>query len=275
MSAQIIDGVSIAREIESELIIRINNLDFKPILSVIQIGNNTASSSYIKAKTKAADRVGIELQHHHLPLGIPLNDLNSLIDKLNSESNGIIIQLPVPEALLSCLTRISPDKDVDGFHPINLGRLMKGEPTLLPCTPAGIIELLTRSQYNLNGKHVVVIGRSNIVGKPLANLLINKGIDATTTICHSKTINLSQHTRAADIIVVATGTPNTLTEDMVTNNSIVIDVGVNRTDNGLVGDCSSGVSNKVKAITPVPGGVGPMTVAMLMSNTVLASERQE
>ena len=273
MSAQIIDGVSIAKGIESELIIRINNLDFKPILSVIQIGNNTASSSYIKAKTKAADRVGIELQHHHLSTDTRLNDLNSLIDKLNLESNGIIIQLPIPEILTSCLDRISPEKDVDGFHPINLGHLMRGEPGLRPCTPSGIIELLERSGNILHGKHVVVVGRSNIVGKPLANLLLGKGVDATTTICHSKTRNLSQHTRAADIVIVATGAPNTLTEDMVTKNSIVIDVGVNRTENGLIGDCSLGVANKVRAITPVPGGVGPMTVAMLMSNTVLASER--
>ena len=273
MGAQIIDGVSIAREIESELKIRINKLAFKPILSVIQIGDDSASSSYINAKTKAAVRIGIELQHHHLPTDISLNDLNSLIDILNSESNGIIIQLPIPETLLSCLTRISPEKDVDGFHPMNLGRLMRGEPSLLPCTPAGIIELLTRSDYKLNGRHVVIIGRSNIVGKPLANLLLSKGIDATTTICHSKTKDISQYTKVADIVVVATGCPNTLTEDMVTENSIIIDVGVNRTDSGLVGDCAPAVINKVKAITPVPGGVGPMTVAMLMNNTVSASER--
>jgi len=273
MTAQIIDGVLIAREIESELKIRIDKLTFKPILSVIQIGDDSASSSYIKAKTKAANRVGIDLQHHHLPIDISLTDLNSLIDKLNSDSNGIIIQLPIPETLLSCLTRISPEKDVDGFHPTNLGLLMRGEPTLLPCTPAGIIELLQRSNYNLNGKHVVVVGRSNIVGKPLANLLLNKGIDATTTICHSKTKDISQHTKSADIVVVATGYLNTLNEDMVTENTIVIDVGVNRTDDGLVGDCAPNVANKVKAITPVPGGVGPMTVAMLMSNTVSASEQ--
>tara|TARA_Y100000758_G_scaffold103762_1_gene72073 strand:+ start:235 stop:1059 length:825 start_codon:yes stop_codon:yes gene_type:complete len=273
MTAQIIDGVLIAREIESELKIRINKLSFKPILSVIQIGDDSASSSYISAKTKAADRIGIELQHHHLPTDISLNDLNSLIDILNSESNGIIIQLPIPETLLPCLTRISPEKDVDGFHPMNLGRLMRGEPSLLPCTPAGIIELLTRSDYNLNGRHVVVIGRSNIVGKPLAILLLSKGIDATTTICHSKTKDISQYTKVADIVVVATGCPNTLTEDMVTENSIIIDVGINRTDSGLVGDCAPNVINKVKAITPVPGGVGPMTVAMLMNNTVSASER--
>lgn len=272
MSAQIIDGISLAREIESELIIRINKLAFKPILSVVQVGDDSASSSYIKAKSKAAERVGIDLQHHHLPINTSLNDLNSLIDKLNSESNGIIIQLPIPKTLLPSLTRISPDKDVDGFHPMNLGRLMRGESTLLPCTPAGIIELLQRSNYNLNGKHVVVVGRSNIVGKPLAILLLSKGIDATTTVCHSQTDDISQYTKTADIIVVATGYPNTLNEDMVTENTIVIDVGVNRTDSGLVGDCAPNVASKVKAITPVPGGVGPMTVAMLMSNTVLASE---
>ena len=268
MSAELIDGKKIALDIESELIEKISKMDSKPSLSVIQVGEDPASTSYIRAKSKAAERVGINLTHHHLSESTTKPELSSLVNKLNEFEDGIIIQLPLPDGLDSVLNEINPEKDVDGFHPFNLGKLVQGEPGLRPCTPAGVLELLYRSGNDPSGKHVVVVGRSTIVGKPLSLLLSQKGVDATVTLCHSRTPNLEAFTSDADIVVVAVGWPDTVSANMLKSGVVVIDVGVNRTDSGLVGDVSSDVKEVASQLTPVPGGVGPMTVAMLMSNTV-------
>lgn len=268
MIAKRIDGKKIAEEIELELKNKINSMSSSPRLSVVQVGDDPASTSYIKAKSNAAERVGIHLTHHHLSEKTTRSQLSKLVSKLNLSENGIIIQLPLPDGLDSVLNEIDPEKDVDGFHPVNLGKLVQGEPGLKPCTPAGVLELLNRSGNNPSGKHVVVVGRSTIVGKPLSLLLSQKGIDATVTLCHSRTPDVSYFSKKADILVVAVGRPNTVSADMIKQGVVVIDVGVNRTDKGLVGDISLDVLDVASQFTPVPGGVGPMTVAMLLSNTV-------
>ena len=268
MSAMNIDGKKIAQDIESELKNKISKMSKKPRLSVVQVGEDPASTSYIKAKSNAAERVGIELTHHHLSVETTESELSKLISNLNSSEDGIIIQLPLPKGLEKVLNKIDPRKDVDGFHPFNLGKLVQGSPAMRPCTPAGVVELLYRSGNNPKGKNVVIVGRSTIVGKPLSLLLSQKGVDATVTLCHSRTSNLQAFCKEADILIVAVGYPDTITGDMVKPGAVVIDVGVNRTDNGLVGDVSSDVKDVAGQLTPVPGGVGPMTVAMLMSNTV-------
>ena len=274
MSAVWIDGKKIAGEIESELKTKISKMRGKPRLSVIQVGDDPASTSYIKAKSNAAQRVGIELIHHHLSTDVTESELLSLIRRLNSSEDGIIVQLPLPRGLEITLNEIKPEKDVDGFHPFNLGQLVQGRQGLRPCTPAGIIELLYRSDNDPNGKNIVVIGRSMIVGKPLSLLLSQKGIDATVTLCHSRTKNLHSFCKKADVLIVAVGRPDTVTSAMVKPGAVVIDVGVNRTDMGLVGDVSSDVKEVAGYLTPVPGGVGPMTVAMLLSNVVSAASKK-
>ena len=271
MSAMNIDGKQIAQDIESELKNKVSKMSKKPRLSVVQVGDDPASASYIKAKSNAAERVGIDLTHHHLSLETTESELSKLISTLNSSEDGIIIQLPLPKGLEKVLNKIDPRKDVDGFHPFNLGKLVQGSPVMRPCTPAGVVELLYRSGNNPEGKNVVIVGRSTIVGKPLSLLLSQKGVDATVTLCHSRTSNLRAFCKKADILIVAVGRPDTITGDMVKLGAVVIDVGVNRTDNGLVGDVSSDVKNVAGQLTPVPGGVGPMTVAMLMSNTVYSA----
>jgi len=268
MSARLIDGKKIAEEIENELKAKVSKIDTPPKLSVIQVGDDPASTSYIKAKSNAAKRVGIELTHHHLSTDTTESDLCSLIRRLNSSEDGIIVQLPLPKGLESALNEIDPENDVDGFHPANLGRLVQGKSGMKPCTPAGIVELLYRSGNDPKEKKVVIVGRSTIVGKPLSLILSQKGVDATVTLCHSRTPNIQSFCKEADILVVAVGSPDTITGAMVKPGVIVIDVGVNRTDSGLVGDVSSDVKEIAGQLTPVPGGVGPMTVAMLMSNTV-------
>jgi len=273
MSARLIDGKKIAEEIESELKTKVSGMDAPPRLSVVQIGDDPASTSYIKAKSSAAKRIGIELAHHHLSVDTSESELHSLIDNLNSSEDGIIVQLPLPEGLEGAPNHILPENDVDGFHPVNLGRLVQGKPGMRPCTPAGIVELLYRSGNNPSGKNVVVVGRSIIVGKPLSLLLSQKGVDATVTVCHSRTSDLQNYCKKADILVVATGNPGTVTGKMVKPGAVVIDVGVNRTENGLVGDVSPDVKDVAGQLTPVPGGVGPMTVAMLMSNVVDATSK--
>ena len=268
MSARLMDGKKIAEEIENELKAKVSKMDIRPKLSVIQVGDDPASTSYIKAKSNAAKRVGIELTHHHLSTDTLESDLCSLIERLNSSEDGIIVQLPLPKGLESALNDIDPKNDVDGFHPVNLGRLVQGKSGMRPCTPAGIVELLYRSGNDPKGKNVVIVGRSTIVGKPLSLILSQKGVDATVTLCHSRTSNIQSFCKEADILIVAVGSPNTITGAMVKLGATVIDVGVNRTDGGLVGDVSSDVKEVAGQLTPVPGGVGPMTVAMLMSNTV-------
>jgi len=264
----IIDGKSIAKEIELELTTKVSKMQKAPKLSVVQVGDDPASASYIKAKSNAAERVGIDLTHHHLPIDITIEELEEIVDNLNESEDGLIIQLPIPKKLDKVLERIKPENDVDGFHSENLGKLVQGKPGMTPCTPAGIIELLYRSGNDPKGKHVVVVGRSTIVGTPLSLLLSQKGVDATVTLCHSRTKLLEEHCKKADILVAAVGKVNMITKDMVKPGAVVIDVGVNRTSEGLVGDVSSDVKEVASQITPVPGGVGPMTVVMLMSNTV-------
>ena len=274
MTARLIDGKKIAKGIENELKVKVSKMSIPPKLSVVQVGEDPASTSYIRAKSNAAERIGIDLTHHHLPSSISKEELEKLVNKLNRTEDGIIVQLPLPDGFESVLDLIEPGKDVDGFHPTNLGKIVQENSGMKPCTPAGIIELLSRTGNNPSGKNVVVVGRSTIVGKPISLLLLQKGIDATVTVCHSRTPDIRKFCKEADILIVAVGYPNTVTKDMVKPGAVVIDVGVNRTDEGLVGDTSYDVRDVAGALTPVPGGVGPMTVVMLMSNVVEASSKK-
>lgn len=278
MSATLIKGSEISKQIKEELKQEIVKLKEKynitPGLSTILVGENEASKVYVGAKEKACKELGIYSERIDLPADTKEQDLLALIEKLNKNPkiHGILVQLPLPKHIneTHVLYAIDPSKDVDGFHPVNVGKMVLGEPTFLPCTPHGILELLKRSGTDTKGAEVVVIGRSNIVGKPVANMLLQKkGGNATVTICHTGTRDLASHTKRADILIVAAGRPKTVTADMVKDGVVVIDVGVNRLETGLVGDVDfEAVKEKAKAITPVPGGVGPMTIVMLMKNTV-------
>ena len=288
MAAQLIKGAEIAAQIREELKQEIASLKTKgvvPGLVTVLVGADPASQVYVGQKEKTSKELGIYSERHDLPATTSQADLLKLIDKLNKDPkiNGILVQLPLPKGLneAEVLFAINPKKDVDGFHPVNVGKMMIGEPDYLPCTPAGIQQLLIRSGTNIDGAEVVVVGRSNIVGKPIANILLQKapGANATVTICHTGTKDMAFHTRRADILIVASGKPKTVTGDMVKEGVVVIDVGVNQvgtTKDGkriLVGDVDfESVEKKAKAITPVPGGVGPMTITMLMSNTVRAAK---
>ena len=274
MTAKLIDGKKIAKEIEDELQVRVAQMKIQPKLSVVQVGEDPASTSYIRAKSNAAERIGINLTHHHLSSDISKKELENLVKDLNRTEDGIIVQLPLPAGFESVLDLIEPENDVDGFHPTNLGKIVQENPGMKPCTPAGIIELLSRTGNNPSGKNVVVVGRSTIVGKPISLLLLQKGMDATVTVCHSRTPNIQKFCKEADILIVAVGYPNTVTKEMVKSGAVIIDVGVNRTDQGLVGDTSFDVREVAGALTPVPGGVGPMTVVMLMSNVVEAASKK-
>lgn len=279
-----IDGKQISAEIRSEVAAEVAKLKaagVEPGLAVILVGENPASVSYVTAKERACVEVGIRSFPIRMAADTSEEVLLAEIERLNQDSavHGILVQLPLPKHIdeSAVIRAISPDKDVDGFHPISLGKMVLGEDTFLPCTPHGIIQLLIRSGVETSGKHVVVVGRSNIVGKPVANLLIQKaaGANATVTICHTGTKDMASFTRQADILIVAAGRPNTVTADMVKPGVVVIDVGVNRIEdatkkNGfrLVGDVDyPAISEIADKITPVPGGVGPMTIAMLMANT--------
>lgn len=288
MSAQIIDGKAVAEEIRVEARERATALKARgitPCLAAILVGDNPASKAYVGNKERACEAVGIKSVLHTPPADISEDELLALIDQLNgdSEVHGILVQLPLPEHIDEdrVIERIDPDKDVDGFHPVNVGRLVIGLETLRPCTPAGIPELIARSGLPIEGQHVVIIGRSNIVGKPAMNILVQKAANAnaTVTVCHSGTPDLPSVTRLGDILIAAIGRPEYVTADMVKPGATVIDVGINRVDDAsrprgyrLVGDVDfEGVKEVAGAITPVPGGVGPMTVAMLMGNTVQAA----
>ena len=290
MSAKLIDGKSISADIRNELKHKINDLNKNgiiPGLGVILVGDDPASKSYVSAKERACESIGIYSDDNRYSSKITENDLLDKIESLNNDPkiHGILVQLPLPPHINSTLVlnAITPNKDVDGFHPVNVGKMMIGEDSFLPCTPHGIIQLLKRCNIETKGKHAVVIGRSNIVGKPIANMLFQKNMDtnATVTICHTSTNNLKDFTRTADIIIVASGQPNTLTSDMVKPGVVIIDVGVNRVEdvskkNGfrLVGDVDfDGLFDIASAITPVPGGVGPMTITMLLYNTVKSAEK--
>jgi len=256
-----------------------------PGLVTVLVGADPASQVYVGAKEKTSKELGIYSERYDLPADTSQEELLKLIDKLNKDPkiNGILVQLPLPKHLNEgeVLYAIDPKKDVDGFHPVNVGKLMIGEPDYMPCTPAGIQQLLIRSGTQIEGAEVVVVGRSNIVGKPIANILLQKapGANATVTICHTRTRDMDFHTRRADILIVAAGKPKAITADMVKEGAVVIDVGVNeigKTPEGkriLAGDVDfDSVKEKAKAITPVPGGVGPMTITMLMLNTVRAAK---
>ncbi len=282
MSAELIKGSEISKQIKEELKVEIANLKEKhniiPGLATVLVGDNEASKVYVGAKEKACKELGIYSERIDLPGNTSETELLSLIDKLNNNPkiHGILVQLPLPKGIneTNVLYAIDPSKDVDGFHPVNVGKMMLGEPCFLPCTPNGILELLRRTNTETNGADVVVVGRSNIVGKPIANMLVQKkGGNATVTICHTGTKDLASHTRRADILIVAVGKPKAITGDMVKEGVVVIDVGVNRLESGLCGDVDfDSVKEKAKAITPVPGGVGPMTIVMLMKNTVQSAK---
>lgn len=289
MTAKIIKGSEVAKEIREELKQEIAGLKAKhnlvPGLVTVLVGADPASQVYVGQKEKTSKELGIYSERHDLPGDTTQKDLLALINKLNKNPkiHGILVQLPLPKHLNEeeVLYAIDPKKDVDGFHPVNVGKLMIGEPDYLPCTPAGIQQLLIRSGTKIEGAEVVVVGRSNIVGKPIANILLQKapGANATVTVCHTKTRDIGFHTRRADIIIVAAGKPKAVTADMVKEGAVVIDVGVNQigtTADGkriLAGDVDfDAVKEIAGAITPVPGGVGPMTITMLMLNTVKAAK---
>ena len=289
MTAKIISGTEVAREIREELKREVAELKEKhnvtPGLVTILVGEDPASVSYVTAKQKTSHELGFYSIQDNQPADMAEDELLKLIDKYNTDPkiHGILVQLPLPKHIDEgkVLYAIDPRKDVDGFHPVNVGKLMIGEPDYLPCTPAGIQQLLIRSGAKIEGAEVVVVGRSNIVGKPIANILLQKreGANATVTVCHTRTKDMASHTRRADILIVAAGKPKAITADMVREGTVVIDVGVNRigkTPEGkaiLCGDVDfEAVKEKASAITPVPGGVGPMTITMLMMNTVKAAK---
>ena len=288
MSAIIIDGKQVAADIRAEVAQKVAALKKNgknACLAVILVGENPASVSYVTGKQKALAEVGMQDRSVHLPENTTEQDLLKLIDQLNNDDtvHGILVQLPLPKHINEdkVIMAISPEKDVDGFHPVNVGNMMIGRPGFLPCTPHGIIVLLQRMGIETSGKHAVVIGRSNIVGKPVSVLLAQKNVNCTVTLCHTGTKNLPEITKQADIVVVASGHPHTLTGDMIKEGAVVIDVGVNRIPDSskksgfrLVGDCDfDDLKEKASFITPVPGGVGPMTIAMLMVNTLESAEK--
>jgi methylenetetrahydrofolate dehydrogenase (NADP+)/methenyltetrahydrofolate cyclohydrolase len=291
MPAKIISGKDVSSQIREELkgrAARLKERGIVPGLAVVLVGEDPASVSYVTAKAKAAEEIGIFETTIRMPATSSEEEILKTVDGLNRDAryNGFLVQLPLPKYVSSekVINLISPEKDVDGFHPVNVGKMLRGEPCPLPCTPYGVVQLLVRSGYSPEGKHVVVCGRSNIVGKPLAALLIQKkkGANATVTVCHTGTSNLPQFTLQADILVAAMGAPQAIKADMVRPGCVVIDVGVNRVNDPtcpkgfrLVGDVDfEPVKEKAEAITPVPGGVGPMTVTMLMMNTIEAAERK-
>ena len=290
MSAKIISGVEVAKAIRQELKQEVVELKEKngvvPGLVTILVGEDPASQSYVAAKNKTAKELGIYSEQITLPAETPETELLQLVEKCNRDPkiNGILVQLPLPKHIneAKVLYAIDPNKDVDGFHPVNVGKMVLGEKCFLPCTPHGILELLQRSGVETRGAEVVIIGRSNIVGKPIANLMLQKRAagNATITLCHTRTKDIAGHTKRADIIIAAVGVPKMVTADMVKEGVVIIDVGVNRigmSDSGkaiLAGDVDfEGVKEKASFITPVPGGVGPMTITMLMKNTVQAARQ--
>ena len=290
MSARILDGKSLAAELRAEIAAEVAALHTgsgrAPGLAVVLAGEDPASRSYVTAKEKACAAAGIRSREITLPASAGRADILSAVRALNEddEVDGILVQLPLPDSSIEreVIEAMDPAKDVDGFHPVNIGRMVLGLPAFVPCTPAGVIEILRRAEIPLSGAAVTVIGRSQIVGRPLSVLLSQKGVDATVTLCHTRTKDLARHTRGADVVVVAAGRPGTLTADMIRPGAVVVDVGVNRVPDAsrasgyrLAGDADfDGLRDVAGAITPVPGGVGPMTIAMLLRNTVEAARRR-
>jgi methylenetetrahydrofolate dehydrogenase (NADP+)/methenyltetrahydrofolate cyclohydrolase len=291
MPARVLNGNEIAADLRAEVAAGVSDLAAfgrtTPGLAAVLVGDDPASAVYVRNKNRACADAGIFSEIFHLPADTAQNDLLNLIDQLNNDArfHGILVQLPLPDGLdePAVIERVDPRKDVDGLHPISQGRMLQGEPTFLPCTPSGVQQVLLRSGYDPAGQHVVIVGRSNIVGKPLAALLMqrNSGGNATVTVCHTRTRDLADITRQADILVAAVGVPGAIGADMVRDGAVVIDVGINRVDDAtrrrgyrLVGDVDyDAVAAKAEAITPVPGGIGPMTIAVLLSNTLQAARR--
>ena len=291
MTARILDGKELAADMRAEMKLEVARLkqehDLVPCLAVVLVGDNPASVSYVKGKQKACKEVGLDSRELKFDADLSEAELLRVVVELNGDDqiDGILVQLSLPEGIDEdrILNAIDPDKDVDGLHPVNLGRLMRGEEGFLPCTPRGVQEILVRSGIEVEGRHVVVVGRSTLVGRPVANILTQKsaGANATVTICHTGTRDLESFTRQADILIVAAGRPRMITAEMVKEGATVIDVGVEQVADPsrkrgyrLVGDVDfDGVREKAGAITPVPGGVGPMTITLLLSNTILAAKR--
>jgi len=291
METKILDGKKTAQDMREEMRLEVISLKEKhnltPGLAVVLVGENPASVSYVRGKRKACKKIGIYSREENHPETFTEDKLLSLIKELNHDPtiHGILVQLPLPKHIddKKVLYAIDPDKDVDGFHPFNVGKMMIGEDTYLPCTPHGIQQLLVRNQISIESKHVVIVGRSNIVGKPLAMMLCQKQkhANATVTVCHTRTKDIGSFTRQADIVIAAAGRPNTVTADMISEGAVIIDVGVNRIEDPtrekgyrLVGDADfENVCKKASAITPVPGGVGPMTITMLLHNTIKSAKR--
>jgi methylenetetrahydrofolate dehydrogenase (NADP+)/methenyltetrahydrofolate cyclohydrolase len=283
--ATIIDGKAIAKQMQAEMKDQVADLakqGIVPGLAAVLVGDDPASHTYVRSKEKACERLGIYSDAYRLPENTSEGDLLALVDELNHDLkiHGILVQLPLPSHIDEgkVLMKIDPEKDVDGFHPVNVGKMVVGQPGFLPCTPHGCQVLLERSNIDTKGKHVVILGRSNIVGKPLANILVQKkeGAKSIVTVCHTAAADMSYYSRQADILIAAVGKPELVTGDMVKEGVVVIDVGINRVDDPskekgyrIVGDVHyESVAEKAYAITPVPGGVGPMTITMLMYNTI-------
>ena len=279
--AIIIDGKELAKKIRSELkneVVELKNKGINPKLAVIMVGDDKASKVYVKNKSKACEECGIDYEEFLMDKDIDMEELLETIDKLNKRDDihGILLQSPIPSNLNinQAFNKINHKKDVDGFNPINVGKLSIGEDCFVSCTPAGVIKMLEEYNIEIEGKNVVIIGRSNIVGKPLIQCILRK--NGTVTMCHSRTKNIKQITKNADILIAALGKPKFVTQDMIKDGAVIIDVGINRTEDGkLVGDVDfENVKNNASYITPVPGGVGPMTIAMLMTNVVKAAKNK-
>ena len=273
----LIDGKYVSAKVKEELKEKMIHLTRKPSLAVIRVGDDAASKIYVNLKAKMCEELGINFTEYHLDANIQQEDLMGLIHRLNADEDttAILLQSPIPYHLniLEAFKAIDPEKDVDGFNPINVGKLALGQAVFAPCTPVGVMTLLKEYNIDIEGKHCVVIGRSNIVGRPMAQLLINS--NATVTVCHSKTKNLAEITKTADVVVVAIGKPHYITADMIKEGAVVIDVGINRLpdSNKIVGDVDfENVKDKCSFITPVPGGVGPMTIITLMGNVIKTAE---
>ncbi len=279
---EILDGKKVSAKVRKNLKLEVDNLKkegIKPKLAVIMVGDDIASKVYVRNKNKACEEIGIEYEEFLLNTDTTMEELLNVIDNLNKNQNidGILLQSPIPKHLdiNKAFRAILPEKDVDGFHPINAGKLSIGEKCFVPCTPHGVVKIMEEYNIETEGKNVVIVGRSNIVGKPLIQCMLQK--NATVTVCHSKTKNLEEFTKKADILIVAIGKPKFITENMVREGVVVIDIGINRNEEGkIVGDVDfDNVSKKASYITPVPGGVGPMTVAMLMENVVEAAKQNK
>ena len=290
MTAQILDGKAVSQQIRAETKQKVTEFTAQtgsvPKLAAVLVGEDPASQVYVRNKERACKNTGIESDVHRIPASTTQSELLQLIDRLNADStvSGILVQLPLPDQIdaTAVLDAVDASKDVDAFHPDNVGRMSQGRPRFLPCTPHGVQQLLHRYDIPTVGKHVVIVGRSDIVGKPLASMLAQKNsalgptaANATVTICHSRTAELPAVTRTADILVAAIGKPKFITTNMVKPGAVVVDVGINRTDEGLVGDVDfEAVKATASFITPVPGGVGPLTIAMLLENTLAACQLQ-